>query len=224
MTRSVTEQIKNQASLEEGFVKTNKSRIYVPKCGKGKGPNKPKNVPISVFLNKVVSLSEQPIIIDLEKGLLPQDVRSTNGFYTITYNPEGSPKRAKGKPYTFGQDMVRGRFCVSGLKHLRALSKRIPEFAFILKWSNFDDGLFALAKKHPGIPFPFNLNWVQYANMIEDKAEKMGIDIDHKPFLVYVAKKEVLEERKEKIKMYPNPSKEDYQSVLDEYEMKGGSE
>lgn len=211
MIRSVVQKVKEQASLEASL-EPRGTRLRPVR----RRSNKRKDVPISVHLNKVVALSEEPIVVDLNSGLLRTDVRTTNGFYTITYNPIGSPKYVKDKPYTFGQDMVKGRFCVSGSRHLRALSKRIPEFAFILKWSNYDEGLFGLAKKHPGIPFPFNLNWVQYGDMIEKKAEEKGIDIDHKPFLVYVAKKEVLAERDEKYKMYPNPTKEDYQTVLDE--------
>ena len=52
--------------------------------------------------------------------------------------------------------------------------------------------------------------------MIEEKADKMGIDIDHKPFFVYTTKKEKMEELKKEYKMMPNPVKEDYQTVLDE--------
>jgi len=171
-------------------------------------------VPISAFFSKVVRLSEEPIIV-VDK-MLPRDCRMTNGWYSITYNPEGSPKRVKGKPYTIGQDLVRGRFCVSGYNHLCALSKRIPEFAFLLKWAYFDKGLFAVAKQHPGIAFCFNLKWAEYGAMIEEKAEKMGIDIDHKPFFAYITKKEKLDQLRAEYQMYPNPVKEDYQSVLDE--------
>lgn len=173
-----------------------------------------KDIPISAFFSKVVALSEQPIII-IDK-MLPRDCRMTNGWYSITYNPEGSPKRVKGKPFTIGQDLVRGRFCVSGPAHLKALSKRIPEFAFLLKWSYYNDGLFAMAKKHPGLAFCFNFKWVEYGEMIEKKAEEMGIDIDHKPFFAYITKKEKLDQLREEYKMYPNPIKEDYQTVLDE--------
>lgn len=212
---NIVKTVKNQALMEEAIY-SKKSRAYPVKMSKETKISKAKNMPISAFFNKVVDITEEPVVIDLNSGLLPRTVRSTNGFYTITYNPEGSPKRVAGKPYTFGQDMVRGRFCVSGVKHLKFLSKRIPEFKFILKWSNYTDGLFAMAKKHPGIPFPFNLNWSQYGDMIEAKAEKMGIDIDHKPFLIYITRKEKMTELREKYKMYPNPERSEYQSVLDE--------
>lgn len=177
---------------------------------------KSKDVPVSAFLNKVVSLDEMPITIEPFSGLLPRTVRTTSGFFTLTYNPENSPKRIKDKPYTFGQDLIAARISVSGPRHLKALGKRIPEIGWILKWSFFTDDLFALAKQHPGISFGFNVNWPKYAAMIEKKAEEMGIDIDHKPFLAYITNAAEMKRLREKYKMMPKPTKDDYQSVLDE--------
>jgi len=177
---------------------------------------KPKDVPISAFLKKIVSLDEMPVVIDPATGLLPRTVRATSGFFTLTYNPEGSPKRIKDKPYTFGQDLIAARISVSGPRHLKALGKRIPEIGWIIKWSFLTDDLWALAKKHPGMSFGFNVNWPAYARMIEAKAEQMGIDIDHKPFVSYVTSKAKLDVLKKKYMMMPPPTKEDYQAVLDE--------
>ena len=215
MTNSVSEAVAKAAAVEMSLFEEKKNRRIV--SGNStirRDRNKQKDMPVSAFFNKIVRLSEEPVVV-VDK-MLPRDCRRTNGWFTITYNPSGSPKLVKGKPYTIGQDLVRGRFCVSGIRHLKALSKRIPEFAFLLKWSYFDEGLFALAKQHPGVAFGFNLKWAEYARMIEEKAEKMGIDIDHKPFFVYKAKKSELERLREEYQMYPNPVKEDYQSVLDE--------
>lgn len=178
--------------------------------------NKPKNVPISAFFKKVVSLDEMPITIEPFSGLLSTNVRTTSGFFTLVYNPEGSPKRVKDKPYTFGQDLFAARISVSGPRHLRALGERIPEIGWILKWSYFSDELFALAKKHPGIAFGFNVNWPEYAKMVEAKAEQMGIDIDHKPYLTYITSADKLKDLRDKYKMMPPPTKEDYQTVLDD--------
>lgn len=210
MTKSVSSLVKDTARLEADLEDKGKWR----KRTLTRVNKKPKDMPISAFYSKVVRVSELPIIVD--NGMLPNDCRATRGFFTITYNPEGSPKRAKDKPYTFGQDFIQGRFCVSGLKHFKALCKRIPDFAFIVKWSNFDEGLFAVAKQHPGVPFPFNLNWAAYGRYIDQKAEEMGIDIDHKPFFVYITKKDKLAELRKKYQMLPNPDKEDYESVLEE--------
>ena len=211
--KNIAEKIQGAACVELGLFEEKKNRRKVNgNRGIERERNKQKSIPISAFYNKIVRLSEEPIIVD---NVLPRDCRITNGWFTITYNPSGSPKLVRGKPYTIGQDLIRGRFCVSGVKHWKALCERIPEFAFIKKWSNFNQGLFALAKQHPGVAFGFNLNWVEYAEMIERKAEEQGIDIDHKPFFVYKTKKEDMEKLSEQYKVYPNPVKEDYQTVLD---------
>ena len=202
--------VTKQAKLEHEASKSlhvNGSRHHV---------NKPKNVPVSAFFKKVVRLDENPVYLDPSSPLLPTTVRTTSGFFTLSYHPEGSPKRVKGKPYCLGQDMCAMRICVSGPRHLKALGKRIPEIGWILKWSYYSDDLFALAKKHPGVAFGFNVNWPAYAKMVESKAEQMGIDIDHKPFLVYITNAEKMKKLREKYQMLPPPTKEDYQSVLDE--------
>ena len=211
VSKTVSEAVRTEVALLQD--RPNKSLVRGKPTNKGVR-NKRKNVPVSAYFIKVVRLSEEPIIV-VDK-MLPRDCRTTNGWYSIIYNPEGSPKRVKGKPYTLGQDLIQGRFCVSGIRHLKAVASRIPEIAFLLKWSYFDERLFALAKKHPGIAFCFNFKWGDYGDMIEKKAEKMGIDIDHKPFFAYITKKEKLDQLRAEYKMYPNPVKEDYQSVLDE--------
>lgn len=219
MTKSVDKTVIKAALTEMKFPQNINTRTTVRGSSTKKAErNKQKNVPVEAYFTKVVRLSEEPIVIDLSNKILPQDCRTTNGWYSVTYNPEGSPKRVRGKPYTIGQDLVRGRFCVSGLKHLKALASRIPEFAFLLKWSYFDPGLFKLAKQHPGIAFCFNFKWCEYGSMIEKKAEEQGIDIDHKPFFAYITKKEKLDQLRKEYKIMPNPVKEDYIAVLDDLE------
>ena len=188
----------------------------VRKNGCRKARNKPKDMPVTAFFKKVVSLDELPVAIQPFAGLLSKNVRTTSGYFTLTYNPEGSPKRVKDKPYTVGQDLIAARICVSGPKHWNCLCTRIPELMWIKKWSYLNDGLWAIAKKHPGVAFGFNVDWVRYANMIEAKAEEMGIDIDHKPFLTYVTTAEKMKELREKYQMLPPRTKEDIQSVLEE--------
>ena len=206
MTNIVVKQVHNEENAKKSFGEN----------GSKKHRDKPKDVPVSAFFKKVVSLSEEPIIIDLSSGLLPRNVRTTSGYFTLTYNPEGSPKRVKDKPYTVGQDLLAARICVSGPKHWNCLCKRIPELMWIKKWSYLNDGLWAVAKKHPGVAFGFNVNWVAYADMIEKKAEEMGVDIDHKPYLVYVTNAAKMKELREKYQMLPPRTKEDIQTVLDE--------
>ena len=179
--------------------------------------DKPKNVPVSAFFYKVVSLDEMPVVLPQTLPLdINPNIRNTNGYYTITYNPEGSPKRVKGKPYTIGQDLLACRICVSGPRHFHALCDRIPELKWLERWSFFTDEYFALAKQHPGIAFGFNADWVRYAKMIEAKAEELGLDIDHKPFVCYITTKEKLAEIRSKFLMWPKKTKADIQTVLDE--------
>lgn len=205
--------------IKQAYLEDETQRKLVREASRKRG-NKPKNVPVTAFLKKVVSLDEEPPCIEPFSGILPRNVRTTNGFFSLVYNPEGSPKRVKDKPYTFGQDLFAAKISVSGPRHLKALGTRIPEIGWILKWSNFDDRLFALAKKHPGVAFGFNVRWADYAEMIERKAEQEGIDIDHKPFLMYVTTATKMKELREKYKMMPPPTKEDYQTVLDEVDEK----
>ena len=222
MINNVSQQTQRAAKIESVLLEEKQNRYKVHGDSKiGRERNKQKDVPVSALYNKIVDLAEEPIVFDPSTKILPRTCRTTNGWFTITYNPAGSPKLVPGKPYTIGQDLIRGRFCVSGPGHFRALCSRIPEFAFIKKWSYFDEGLFALAKKHPGVAFGFNLNWVAYADMIEKKAEARGIDIDHKPFFMYMAKKEKMDQMRKEYKMYPNPTRESLQTVLDEIDKEG---
>lgn len=207
MTSIVAKEVMNNAVEGEKYLKE-RVKMRVRK--------KPKDVPISAFFRKIVSIDELPVVIDPELGMLSRNVRTTSGFFTITYNPEGSPKRVKDKPYTIGQDLIEGRICVSGPAHWNMLCKRIPDLAWIKKWSYFTNDFFAIAKKHPGISFGFNVRWAEYGNYIEKKAEEMGIDIDHKPYVVYITTAEKMKVLKEKYKMYPHPTKEDILPMLEE--------
>lgn len=167
------------------------------------------------FFKKVVSLIDEPISIEHFKNF-DENIRTTGGYYTLTYRPTTSCKYVKGKPYCIGQDLLRLSVNVSGVRHWHCLAQRIPELAWLDRWSTLTDALFALAKKHPDVPFGFTVKWLEYSSMIEEKAEKMGIDIDHKAFVVYAAKESLAKEINETHLMAPYKTKEDYKSVLDE--------
>ena len=203
--------------VEKQLLSEEKKNKFGVENGKRRAGDKPKNVPVSAFFCKVVDITEQPIVLALGGPLdINPNIRTTNGNFAIVYNPEGSPKRVKNKPYTIAQDLIAARISVSGPAHFKCLCQRIPELAFLKKWSNYDDGLFAMAKKHPGIAFSFTLRWCDYGNMIEKKAEELRLDIDHKPFVCYITTKEKLAEIRSKFLMWPKRTKEDIQTVLDE--------
>lgn len=179
-----------------------------------------KNIDFQPFFRKhVVSLLDQPVSLDTFTNY-DETVRTTAGFYTLTYIPSGSKAYVKGKPYVIGQDMIRLRVTVSGYKHWGALSGRIPELGWIKRWCpQLCPALFGLAKKHPGMNFYFAPDWLGYAQLIEKRAEEQGIDIDHKPFVVYAVGPEKLEEINSTHLMAPKKKKSDYQTVLDEIDL-----
>ena len=45
--------------------------------------------------------------------------------------------------------------------------------------------MFSVAKKHPGLIIKFGIDYEKYCKTIEERAEKEGIDIDHKPLFTY---------------------------------------
>ena len=167
------------------------------------------------FLKKVVSISERPVSLDTFTNYDP-DVKCTNGWYSIRYNPVGSTDHVKGKPWTIGQDLVCMKVSVSGVRHWHCLCRRIPELGWIERNSTLTDAMFGIAKKHPGMSFGFNVDWVKYCDKIEKKAAELGIDIDHKAFVTYRAKKEVIQEINDTHKLAKFKTKEDYEDVLKE--------
>lgn len=137
----------------------------------------------------IVSLKEEPVSFEHFKDRDP-NVTSTQGMYTIKYIPSTDRRSIKGKPYQIGQDLIRWRVMCSGYPHWKCLAKRIPELGWLDRNTSITRELFAIAKEHPGMAFFFTVDWVRYANMIEEKAEAMGIDIDNKPFVAYKCSRE----------------------------------
>ena len=132
----------------------------------------------------LVALDDQPITLKDFAQLKP-NIRATHGFYTIQYIPSGSIKRNPKFPYLIGQDLVRIRVTVSGPAHWAKLCERIPELAWLKRNSTISNKLFSIAKKHPGLVLRFGIDFVKYCDKIESRASELGIDIDHKPLVLY---------------------------------------
>lgn len=132
----------------------------------------------------IVSINEEPVSYDSFISGTPGIV-STKGDYAIVYNSTNTQIRKKCKAYSIYSDLLRFKLEVSGPVHLREIAKRIPEVKWLLRNTTFSNSLFALAKMHPGVNFDFSVDWVRYAGMIEAKAEKMGLNIEHRPFVCY---------------------------------------
>lgn len=168
------------------------------------------------FVKHVVDLRDRPVSLETFTNF-DDNVRTTAGYYILMYVPTTSKRYVKGKPFVIGQDLIRMRVTVSGPKHFRCLAERIPELGWMQRWCpQLKSDLFGIAKMHPGMSFYFSPDWIAYADHITKQAEAEGIDIDHKPFVVY----QCTEKRKEEIeathKMSAKKTKEDYKSVLDE--------
>ena len=133
----------------------------------------------------LVSVSDFPITLNDFRALSRTDLCMTRGQYTIQYIPAGSYKRNPKFPYLIGQDLVRIRVTVSGPAHWKRLSERIPELGWLDRNTQICTELFGIAKKHPGLVLRFGIDFVKYCNTIENRARELGIDIDHKPLVMY---------------------------------------
>ncbi|MCR4661733.1 MAG: hypothetical protein K5765_07040 [Clostridia bacterium] len=74
--------------------------------------------------------------------------------------------------------------------------------------------MFAIAKKHPGILIKFGINYDKYCAVIEERAEKENIDIDHKPLFTYMWNDAMREEIATVDMTHWQKKKEDYLNEL----------
>lgn len=132
----------------------------------------------------IVSIEDKPVTKERFMRF-DSDIKITKGMYSIQYIPLRSYKRNPKFPYLIGQDLVRLRVTVSGPRHWGCLCKRIPELGWVKRNSTLTDYMFSVAKKHPGLIIKFGINYEKYCKTIEERAEKEGIDIDHKPLFTY---------------------------------------
>ena len=133
----------------------------------------------------IVSIEDKPITKQRFLNF-DSDIKFTRGMYSIQYIPLRAYKRNPKFPYLIGQDLVRLRITVSGPRHWGCLCQRIPELGWIQRNSTFRDELFAIAKKHPGLVLRFGIDYAKYCAKIEERAEREGLDIDHKPLFTYL--------------------------------------
>lgn len=187
MKKTVAETI-SDAALREG---ANQNNVVIGKYKNehfNKGMNWDENsrnifTPGKIYIY-LVSINEFPISLS-DFHELKSNIRATRGLYTIQYIPSGSVQRNPKFPYLIGQDLVRIRVTVSGPRHWGCMCDRIPELGWLKRNSTLSDEMFAIAKKHPGLVLRFGIDFVKYCNKIEKRAEELGIDIDHKPLVLY---------------------------------------
>jgi len=138
----------------------------------------------------IVSIEDKPVSRD-RLLRFDSDIKFTKGQYTIQYVPLADSRRNPKFPYLIGQDLVRIRVTVSGPRHWGCLCDRIPELGWIDRNSTLRDEMFAIAKKHPGLVLRFGIDYCKYCTKIEERAEREGIDIDHKPLVTYLWNKDM---------------------------------
>lgn len=181
--------------------------------------------PIQPFSPRhLVCLEEEPIC---EKDLFAKTkfIVATKGNYGIAYNTVQKQIKNKSKPFFIYTDLLGfHKLCVSGPVHLKALSSRIPELAWMLRNTNFDFGLFALAKMHPGTQFDFTVNWVKYSDMINAKAKANGIDNDNKPYVAYKCNYDDYEKKYKGLELEPKHNEKYYEKELKEAEEEARNE
>lgn len=214
--KSVAEQV-SDAMKREGELRAD--NIRERRFGVGYSKMKEREIAQKIFVpgkvyNYIVSIEDFPISRDDFKALR-KDIRVTHGRYTIQYIPAGNPKRNPKFPYLIGQDLVRIRVTVSGPQHWDGLCDRIPELAWVRRNSTMTNAYFAIAKKHPGLVLRFGIDFEKYCAKIEKKAEELGIDIDHKPLVVWQWGESSVPEV-EQSGTIPFLNKKDYASVLEE--------
>ena len=211
-TKSAIEIMRDAAILE------NQAEKKFRRSSKAKfgGEETSENIPSKpFFVNKIVSLKDEPVSLETFTNFDPS-IRQTGGFYQIIYNPTTSIFHVKNKPFFIGQDLIKMKVSVSGVRHWKCLCQRIPELAWIERNSTLTDQMFANAKKHPGMPLYFSVDWDRYIAMIEQKAEEQGIDIDHKALVVYSASRARAKEINESHKLAPTRTKKDVADILNE--------
>lgn len=212
----------DQAKLENTEQKKIRGRLNGQYLGDTREAKLIENIDFQPFFVKhIISLKDEPVSLENFTNY-DDSVRTTAGFYTLTYVPTTDLRYVKNKPYVIGQDLIRMRVTVSGPKHWGCLSSRIPELGWIERWcpqiKDKSRALFGLAKRHPGMNFYFSPDWVAYARLIDEKAKAAGIDLDRRVFVTYKCTKERREQIESTHKMSAKKTKADYQSILDEVE------
>ena len=138
---------------------------------------------------------------DLEKNKF---VRSTTGTYYIGYTTNIKSFRGYDyKPFYVVCDLVGFNFRVNNAEQFRREAKKYPEVEWLLKYTNYSDELFDIAKAHFGIRIPFCLNVVEYVKHLKEQGAN---DL---PLVVTKNSEDTL-----KGKLYIKPNKGYYQKQL----------
>lgn len=99
-------------------------------------------------------------------------VRSTKGVYYIKYTPHKSYQRKELAPFVFVCDMLRFTIRITNAKMFARAASIFPEIKWVLKNTNYSPDIFKCAAQHPGMLFPFSVNWSTYCRSVTEQAGK----------------------------------------------------
>ena len=163
--------------------------------------------------NSIISPNQTRVMVHLQDkyityadidALTDKNIRATRGTFFIKYDKVSKFRNNK-FPYIVGTDLMGFKVRVSGLRHFLAMTKELPEFAWILRNTNFTPAYFKLAKTHIGIQIPFSINAGAYAERVYADAEAQGYDPQNLPNGVLVSFRCAQDREKEFKKIAPAP-------------------
>lgn len=117
----------------------------------------------------VLNLNYEPI----QKGDSPltnDDVIITHGLYYIRYEPVTKGNNYVDKPYLIKSDLfTMDKIRVTNYARLTMMAKKDKKVEFLMKFSNINEKTFGIAKAYPGLEVPISIDYVKYAEYIQNK-------------------------------------------------------
>jgi hypothetical protein len=91
----------------------------------------------------------------------------TSGAYTLKYKPIPDSDQYAFRPYVIKCDLFSGnRIRFANMKDLRNLPEKNAKVKWIIENTNLTSDMLGIAKRHPDMPIPFNLDTVRYCERL----------------------------------------------------------
>lgn len=162
----------------------------------------------------IVQLDEEPVTPETFQIGDPK-VRSTFGKYILIYLLAQDRRAKNGKRFLICQDLIHASLVFKDINDFYKTAKAVPEIKWLARNTTLTRELFLLAMRHPGMAFVFTIKHVEYANMIEEKMKKYGMDTyKYPPFVAFPCSHEDYEEKYKDLKMSMPRTWVDYQNDL----------
>lgn len=167
----------------------------------------------------LINLDNSPVRRNdiLDKG---KQTRLTKGVYYIKYSPHNSYKGKENPPFVFVCDMLRFTLRFKNSKHFERASSVFPEVKWVIRNTNYTPGIFKWAVLHPGMLFPFSVNWDTYCREISNKAgvfdNAQNYFDQYKPLVTFKTNPENWQFKLDDCEYY-NPYEAEYAKQLKEF-------